>query len=73
MFDKDGYHPGSSPDINQYISTVWTDKKRCIPSGIIVYAAPPCCRTTPDSVEGEILLLSVMIAFNAGYGLEAQD
>ena len=73
IFDKEGYHPGSSPDTNQYISTVWTDKKMCIPSMIIVYASPPCCRTTPDSVEGKVVPLSVMTAFNTGDGLEAQD
>ena len=73
MFDKDGYHPGSSPDINEYISTVWTEKKSCIPLIIIVYAVPPCCRTTPDSVEGEVVPLPVMTTFNTGDGLEAQD
>lgn len=73
MFDKDGYHPGSSPDIYQYMSIVWTEKTRSIPSLITVYAAPPCCRTTLDPVNGEVVPLSVMTTYNTGDGLEAHD
>ena len=73
MFDKDGYHPGSAPDINEYISSAWTQKNRSIPSIITVYTAPPCCMTTPNSVEGEVVPLSVITAFNSGDGFEAQD
>ena len=73
MFGKDGYHPGSSPDINEYISLVWTEKNRSIPSIITVYAASSCCRTTLHSVEGEVVPLSVITAFTTGDGLEAQD
>jgi hypothetical protein len=40
MFDTDGYHPGTSPDINEYRSVIWTDQKRSIPTTIIVYVPP---------------------------------
>ena len=62
------HNPGSLPDINDYRSVVWTDKKRSIPSVIIVYAAPTFCKTTVDPNEGEIVPLTVMSAFNTGDG-----
>ena len=73
MFDKDGHEPGSSPEINQYMSIAWTEQKRSIPSFISVYAAAASCRTTLDSLHEEIVPLSVLTAFNRGDDLESED
>lgn len=65
IFDKEGYDPGSSPDINEYQSVVWTNKKKSIPSVISVFAAPTFCETIIHP-KGEVVELTVMTAQNTG-------
>jgi hypothetical protein len=48
MFTADGYDTGMSLDIHDYRSIVWTNKKRSIPSVIIIYATPPFCATKKE-------------------------
>jgi hypothetical protein len=72
IFDTDGYNPGSSPDVNEYRSIVWTTKETNIPSTIIVYAAPTFSETIMQP-EGEVVELTVMSAHNRGVGLEIKE
>jgi hypothetical protein len=48
-------------------------RKRSIPSVIIVYTATPACETTLDPIEGEILSFQVLESYNIGVDSEAKD
>ena len=71
MFDTEGYDSGSSPDIYEYHSVVWTNQKRSIPSVIPLFAAPTFCETIKHP-KGEVEL-TVMTAENTGVGLTAEE
>jgi hypothetical protein len=48
---------------------LWTNRKRSIPSIIVVYAAPTFCETK-EQPKGEVVELTVMTACNMGAGLQ---
>jgi hypothetical protein len=72
MFDTEGYDTGSSPDIYEYHSVVWTNQKRSISSIIHMFAAPTFCETT-NHPKGEVVELTVLTAQNTGVGLTAEE
>ena len=72
MFDTEGYDPGSSEDIYEYQSVVWTNHKRSILSIIHVFAAPMFCETIKHP-KGEVVELTVMTAENTCVGLAAEE
>ena len=72
MFDTHGYHPNSLLNISNYVSVVWTIKKRSIPSFTIVYAAPTFYETIIHP-KVEVVELTIMTTYNKGAGHEAQE